>query len=380
MDRRKGITARGSSIQIDFYLDGRRCREVLKLPPTKPNLLHAERVKGSIQHAIALGKFRYADFFPDSKHARNGSRASSQTVSDALDDFLEACRRTCEHSTWRDYRSAVEFHLKPTFGALLMRDITAAAVKAWVGGLTISNKRINNILIPLRAVLGDAFADGLIDRNPVDRVKNLPARFEEPQPFSPDEVSRILGACAGQSANLFEFAFWTGLRTSELIALEWGDIDWVKNLVHVRRASVRKRTKQTKTASGERAVLLFPPAKAALQRQKVHTFLAGGRVFSNPRTNAPWETDGQIRKTSWQPALKRAGVVYRNPYQTRHTYASTLLSAGENPLWVAQQMGHKDWGMIRRRYGRWIPEVDASAGGKVMQYWAQIGHKGDASA
>jgi integrase len=342
--------------------------------------MHAERVKASIQHAIAIGKFRYADYFPDSKRARHGSRASNQTVADTLDDFLESCRRTCENSTWRDYRSAVEYHLKPTFGKLLLRDLTAASIKAWLGGLAISNKRINNILIPLRAVLGDAFADGLIDRNPVERVRNLSNRLEEPHPFTPDEVSKILASAPEQARNLFQFAFWTGLRTSELIALEWGDIDWAKNVVRVRRASVRKLTKQPKTQSGERDVKLFPPALEALTRQKPFTFLAGERVFYNPRTNTPWETDGQIRKTAWTPVLKRAGVLYRNPYQTRHTYASTLLSAGENPLWVAQQMGHKDWGMIRRRYGRWIPEVDASAGGKVMQFWTQFGHKGDVSA
>jgi integrase len=61
------------------------------------------------------------------------------------------------------------------------------------------------------------------------------------------------------------------------------------------------------------------------------------------------------------------------PYQTRYAYTGTLLSSGENPLWVAQQMGHKDWGMIRKTYGRWIPEVDTSAGGKVMKFLAQIG-------
>lgn len=380
MDRRKGIKPRNSSIQIDFYLDGRRCRETLKLPPTKPNLAHAERLKATIRHAIAVGKFRYADFFPDSKRARQGSRSSICTVAQALDDFLESYRRTCEYSTWRDYRSAVEHHLKPTFGSLLLRDVTAAGVKVWLGGLTISNKRINNILIPLRAVLGDAFADGVIDRNPVDRVRNLPNRLEEPHPFTPDEVSKILAAASEQARNLFQFAFWTGLRTSELIALEWSDIDWAKGVIRVRRASVQKRAKQPKTQSGERDVKLFPPAAEALTCQKPFSFLAGGRVFYNPRTNEPWETDGQIRKTAWGPALKRAGVLYRNPYQTRHTYASTLLSAGENPLWVAQQMGHKDWGMIRRRYGRWIPEVDASAGGKVMLFWAQFGHKGSVSA
>lgn len=150
-------------------------------------------------------------------------------------------------------------------------------------------------------------------------------------------------------------------------------------MVRVRRASVNKITKQPKTKSGERDVKLFPPALNALQDQKQFSFLADGRVFHNPRTNTPWETDAQIRKTMWQPALKRAGVLYRIPYQTRHTYASTLLSAGENPLWVAQQMGHKDWGMIRKRYGRYIQEIDSSAGSKIMQLWAQNGHKVDAS-
>mgnify|MGYP000017621823 CR=1 FL=1 len=52
--------------------------------------------------------------------------------------------------------------------------------------------------------------------------------------------------------------------------------------------------------------------------------------------------------------LKRTDIKYRNPYQTRHTFASMLLSRGENPMFVAQQMGHKDWSMIIKVYGRWI--------------------------
>jgi integrase len=151
-------------------------------------------------------------------------------------------------------------------------------------------------------------------------------------------------------------------------------------VLRVRRAFVHKKIKQPKTKSGERDVMLFQPAIEALRNQKTFSFLADGRIFLNPRTNEPWETDGQIRKTLWQPALKRAGVVYRNPYQTRHTYASTLLSKGENPMWVAQQMGHKDWGMIRKRYGRWIPAVSSDAGSKIKMIWSQDSHKGSLNA
>lgn len=380
MDRKLGAKPRGKSIQLDFYYLGIRCRETLKLEPTKPNMLHAQRQVAAIQHEIAINTFDYSKHFPNSKNALLGSKTTNKNVSQALDEYIQAARRTCEMSTWRNYRSAIEHHLKPNFGHMRLVDLTSNQIKNWIGTLTISNKRINNVLIPLRTVLNDAFADGLIERNPIIRISNLAVRFEEPQPFTPSEIEAIYSELPPQGKNLIQFAIWTGLRTSELIALEWGDIDWKANVVRVRRACVNKLTKQPKTKSGERDVKLFPPALEALKDQKQFSFLTGNRIFYNPRTNAAWETDGQIRKTMWQPALSRAGVPYRIPYQTRHTYASTLLSAGENPLWVAQQMGHKDWGMIRKRYGRWIPEVDSSAGGKVMQFWSQIGHKEFVSA
>lgn len=375
MDRELDVKVRGNNLQIDFYYLGKRCRESLKLEPTKANKLYAKGLKATIKHEMAIGTFQYSKHFPNSKNAQLGTKSTNKTVSQALDDFLQSTRRTLQVSTWRNYRSAVEHHLKPTFGHIRMADMTSVEIKKWISTLTITNKRINNVLIPLRTILNDAFSDGLIERNPIIRVNNLSVRFEEPQPFTPTEIIAICNELPQQGKNLIQFAIWTGLRTSELIALEWGDIDWIKGLVIVRRASVNKITKQPKTKSGERDVKLFPPALDALKDQKQFSFLADSRIFHNPRTNKPWETDGQIRKTMWQPALKRAGVLYRIPYQTRHTYASTLLSAGENPLWVAQQMGHKDWGMIRKRYGRYIQEIDSSAGSKVMQLWSQNGRK-----
>lgn len=375
MDRRQGIVVRGNFIYLDFYYLGRRCRESLKLAPTKPNMKFAENKIAAIHHEMAIGTFNYLNHFPNSKNAHLGNTRSNLTIAQALDSYLQASRRTCEISTWRNYMSAIEFHLKPAFGHLCIGDLTTSHVKEWIGSLSISNKRINNILIPLRTIFSDAFVDGLIERNPITRINNLAVKVDEPDPFKPAEIDAILKELPPQGKNLIQFAIWTGLRTSELIALEWQDVDTNSGCVRIRRASVNKQTKQPKTKAGERDVKLFPPALEALKSQQQFTLLADKRVFHNPRNNQPWETDGQIRKTLWQPALKKAGVAYRNPYQTRHTYASTLLSAGENPMWVAQQMGHKDWGMIRKRYGRWIPEVDPTAGSKIMARWSQNGHK-----
>ncbi len=358
---------------------GRRCRETLKLEPTKPNLLHAARKREAILYEIGQGKFDYAKHFPSSSKARALSGGSMQTIGQALDIFLIGARRRCAYSTLRDYESAVKHHLKPAFGDRLLTELSVSEIKVWIGGLPISAKRINNVLVPLRGVLSDAFSDELIDRNPAARIKNLPHRFEEPDPLSPDEIRKFLDACEGQIRNLFQFAIWTGLRTSELIALEWGDIDWNRGVARVRRASVRKQIKVPKTQAGERDVKLLPGAIEALEGQKAHSLLAGGRVFLNPRTGKSWETDSQIRRSGWQPAIRRSGIRDRNPYQTRHTFASLCLTVGEDIAWVARQLGHKSIAMTLKRYARWIDGVANSGGEKFARLLSQSGHSEAAS-
>lgn len=132
---------------------------------------------------------------------------------------------------------------------------------------------------------------------------------------------------------------------------------------------VRKKIKGTKTEAGEREVMLLPPAIEALLAQKKHTYKEMKYIFHNPRTNQAWETDHQIRRTAWIYALERAGVRYRNPYQTRHTFASMMLSAGENIMWVATQMGHVDTEMVMRTYGKWIPDNSLKLGYKPLNNW-----------
>lgn len=187
----------------------------------------------------------------------------------------------------------------------------------------------------------------------MDRFRYLSPETREPQPFTPDEIDKIPAHLDGQCRNMIQFAFWSGLRTSELIALRWQDVDLESERVHIRNAIVRQREKSTKTVSGLRTIELQPRAHEALTSQ-LQINPKSERVFHDPTTNSPWLGDHIIRKRVWTPALEAAGVAYRNPYQTRHTFTSMLLSDGKNPLWVAQQMGHKDWGMIRKTYGRWV--------------------------
>jgi len=377
----RGISVReldsSKNIRIDFTYRGVRCRETLKIEPTKANLKYAERLRGEILNAISHGTFNYPDYFPDSKRSKLfGYSVVKATVGELLKEYMAIAEKTLEPSTYNGYRKACEAHLYQAFGDIPVRDFSSITIRNYVTKLELTLKTVRNILTPLRNMLDQALNDGLITSNPLDKLvlsklvdKKTRNSDWQVDPFDLDEIKAILSEAKDQARTLFQFAFYTGLRTSELIALEWGDIDWLKGIVRVSRAVVLKKEKGTKTKSGQRDVLLLPPALEALQNQKTYTFLEGQRVFFNPRTNTPWETDGQIRKTCWAHILKKAGVRYRNPYQTRHTYASMMLSAGENSLWVAKQMGHRDTEMIIKNYGRWIPDKSTMAGYKTVNEW-----------
>ncbi len=358
MDRKfTGVRARGDSIVLDFIYQGHRCRETLRVKPTKTSLKQASRMREAVLHDIGFGSFEYNKYFPDSKNAFKFSKNKSAmvTIEDILNTWMKRASQKCELSTLRDYRSALKTHLIPSFGKICLSDFNASYIYDWIETLNISNKRINNVLVPLRQALKEAFYDGLIDRNPIDNLRNLTPKTKEPEPFNRTEINQILGKLSGQEKNIFKFAFYSGLRTSELIGLRWEDVDLERSIVHVRIAIVRKNEKTTKTLSGQRTIDLSSESKQALQSQLEYT-RNSVRVFHDPSTKKQWSGDHVLRKRVWVPALKAAGVKYRTPYQTRHTFASMLLSAGKNPMWVAQQMGHKDWGMIRKVYGRWINE------------------------
>jgi hypothetical protein len=74
-------------------------------------------------------------------------------------------------------------------------------------------------------------------------------------------------------------------------------------------------------------------------------------VFLN-ENEAPLDLTN-FRERNWRRLLVKASLRHRNLYQCRHTYAALQLSRGENPQYVAHQMGHSNLEMIIRHYARW---------------------------
>lgn len=369
----RGVTIRTfkteQRIQIAFSFRGTECRELL--PPgsiTQSALNYAGGLRAEILRKIADDSFHYPDYFPHSPKAKQLTASHRTTMRTLLDQQLELYERQnaagrLSPSTLDGYRKAINSERMRFWDGVTLGEATPSRLRDWISSLDVTPKRARNLLTPLRSVFEDALNDGRIDYNPFDRIalgkllrQTSKASDYEVDPFTAAERATLLEHARADERPMLQFWFNTGLRPGELMALRWPKIDWVARKARIDRNQVSKTEKGPKTAAGIRDVELNDEAVAALIAQKGTTFLAGDHVWQNPRTGASWQTDSQIRKTLWEPLCKRAGVRYRNPYQVRHTFTSALLTAGANPWYVAQQLGHVDVQMVFRVYGRFISE------------------------
>ncbi len=370
----EGVRAKSaSSIEISFYYKAIRCFETIKLKPTATNLKRAYLHRMSVMDAISNDTFDYAATFPDSPNLKRFLAYCSMSVEKWLELCLERWKEQLKASTYNGYRKIVRNVLIPEFGNFLLSGLSRKDVKRFVDEHSkLSRKRLSNILSPLRTAYDEAVQLEHISQNPLDgyklpKTKRQSIKVDPIDPFDSDERQAIYAAIKPEMREFAELAWWTGLRLSEQIALLWTDVDWVKRRVSITKATTQEadEPEAPKTSAGLRYVKLLDPAIAALRRQKQFTFLhPSGHIFVNPKTDEPWKGDASYRMTIWTHAIKRAGVRYRYPYQCRHTYASMLLMAGENIMWVSKQLGHTDWAFTARTYSRWI-DLDAPESGML---------------
>lgn len=349
-----GVEARPGGIRVFFRYQNRLCREPLRLPVTPANIKHAARLVATINAQVRAGIFDYAATFPDSVTATNGGVT--------VKDYVESYKRLQTHlapSTLKSYTSALR--LLDRFANCHPREVTASKL-----GMAIldhgfrSVKGRNNCISPLRGVFDLMVNDNIIASNPADALKYAKVQKGEPDPLTMEEVEDLLTWFrtnrSPQTLNYFEFAIFTGMRTSELLGLQWGDIDFRRGTAKVHRVVVNGEDKHTTKTARSRNVELMSRAIAALKRQKDHTFLTGGRIFDDPLTGKPY-VDDKAPRLQWNAALKSLGMRERVAYQTRHTWVTMALMAGANPVWVAAQAGHSVQ-MTLQTYGKWISGAD----------------------
>ena len=267
-------------------------------------------------------------------------------------------------STYISYESIVRVHLNPRFGKQFLNRISTADIQKFVSEkITKENltpKSVVNFLIPLKEMFKHAVAWGYIKRDPSIYVKRPRVELEEMDFFTPEEIRLFLDNVNPVYYTLFLTAVMTGVRRGELLALQWGDIDWNSNQISVRRSIYRGELVNPKSKNSIRRIVITPILRQALEQHRLLGRKSElGLIFSQ-ESGLPLDPDNLINR-EFRPALDRAGLRRIRFHDLRHSYASLLISQGENIKFIQSQLGHSSAKTTLDRYGHLMPNLENDA-------------------
>jgi integrase len=382
------VYGRAGMLWVDFRYLGNRVREPSGLKDTPT---HRDSVRKQLDLVIAEienGIFEFAKRFPHSKkrdyftilEGRKSIKDPREVLfGEYVKKWWKEMKPGMSYSQTKDYTTILKTHHLPYFGNMHFRDICSRVlIKKFVASLKskknrygqpLSPKRIQNVMIPLRVIVRDAVDeyDWSELPDPFTGLKLPKVRKIRICPFGFQEWKVLISHMLPWYRPYFEFAVQTGLRPSEQVALKWSAID--DEYVHIELSRVYSREKtDLKTEESRRRIRIRPGIQKWLDKQrKLIAEFNSPYVFVNTQ-GRPILQD-KLREV-WARVMKKTALPYRRMYETRHTFASWALAAGETPEWVARTLGHVDTSMVYKTYGRYIPNLtrqDGSAFEKQYQ-------------
>jgi integrase len=234
---------------------------------------------------------------------------------------------------------------------------------------------VNKLHVALHKALDQAVKWHMIRRNVAEVVKAPRPSPEEIQPLNRNQTKTLLEVAKGEDRfeALYMLAVTTGLRQGELLGLKWEDVDFQDGVVRVRRTLTRHKGRlllgEPKTKRSRRTVRLTEAAAKALKdhltRQIEQMERLGdlyedhGLVFATERGTLVNPTN--LRKRSFKPLLKKAGLPTIRFHDLRHTCATLLLSRNVNPKIVSEMLGHATIAITLDTYSHVLPNMQEGA-------------------
>jgi integrase len=302
-----------------------------------------------------------------------------------LDQWLDsAAKPRVRERTYDWYKDLLEWYVRPALGDKNLSDIRPLDVQALYADLQAkgrSAKTIRHVHTTLSSALSQAVRWRLLVQNPVAMVKPPRQVRKEMSALSPKEASRFLKAAEKDEFGvLFALALTTGMRPEEYLGLQWKDIDVAKGTATVQRALVWNRKgggwyiSEPKTSQSRRTIPLPASVTLALSRHKkrqgAQRLLAGPKyhnhdfVFATPKGQPV--NPSNLTSRNFKPLLEIAKLptTFRL-YDLRHSCATLLLLAGENPKVVSERLGHSGVSMTLDVYSHVLPTMQKAAAEKL---------------
>lgn len=349
------------------------------------SILEAGRIVTKIKKQIKNNEFKFDAWFPKYMAKRQYSILPGERI--LFEHFIKEFfvnqqpsknKLTRSPSTLNGYFKITN-QLARVFKGLYLDEITPETIKSWIISMEgrVRKKTVRNLYSVFSASLARARNSNLITFNPVndvdlkDLLRNWDVTKRGNKAFDKDELNKIMSFADENQYILFTFWVETGLRTSELIALNWEDIDFENKRVDIHKSAVLgisrvdldenhnwtdyKVTtflKKPKTEAGDRYVHLSETAISVLRRQqKLVNCNELLPVFLNPRTEQRWTSDKPIRRY-WYQLMEKANVTVQNPYQFRHTFCVRSVENKVDAATIQAEMGHSDMSSIINNYAK----------------------------
>lgn len=347
------LFTRGAKLWVRFSLNGEVIKKSLNIEDSKANRkLATTQIIPQMLLKVHSGEFFENNIVP--------------TVQEMIDISLKMNKASRKANTHSIYQYILNKHIIPIFGKRKIDTIKASELTLWQNNLLdiLSNKSVLNIRIVFYGIFEDAFRDEIIQKNPFSIIK-APQNIAKNEniPFSKDEIFKILEASPLKIKAFFAIGFFTGMRTGEIIALKWSDIDFTNKIIKVTKTRNKGIETTPKTKSSIRDVeildVLLPYLENHLQ------FKTDSEYIFLTRGNIPFNSSKKISTLYWSKVLKEQNIAYRNLYQMRHTFASMMIASGEDILWVANMLGHKNSNITLSTYAKYIKN-DKKIRGKFL--------------
>jgi integrase len=268
---------------------------------------------------------------------------SGLTVSALFDQLFQLRAKRFTGTTHERYR-AIAKRLGAFFGVALASSVDEAQADRFresLGTLQPITQLQYLGLVNACWVWGNK--QGLLSSNPwVEVIKIQVPPQQRPRPFTAIEIKSILD---GFKTSRYYRYYWpfvrfllgTGCRTGEAVGLQWGHLAKDCSKVWIGQSVSRGKRKSTKT-NKDREFKLPGYLVTELQARRPENCKPTDLVFPALRGGA---IDAScFRSRAWVSVLRTAGVEYRKPYNTRHTFISHALAQGANPVAIAQMTGH----------------------------------------
>lgn len=304
---------------------------------------------------------------------------SKQTLDEHLDNWLASVKARVAEQTYTSYETLLRVHVRPALGYLRLTSIKINDVQAMLSTMQkndLSPRTVRYAHAVLSMAMRKAIELDYLIKNPCDFVE-LPRQIrEETRAMSPSQATEFLrAASADQHGLVFELALVTGMRPEEYLGLFWSDVDLNRGVVSVKRALVWLKGGfkfgEPKTKGSRRSIPLPGSLLAKLKkhrREQLEKKLKLGTAYSNIELVFATALGTPIHyrnltQRHYVKILKVAGLEGEGfvLYSLRHTCATLLLAAGENPKVVSERLGHASVKMTLDTYSHVLPDMQRSA-------------------